>query len=370
MAPLLEVLTHKRLEENSSSSAKLQSSFSKILQDQLFKAEHISIHDNDAATLEVLINSYCNHIGYEFDHCNTEAERNFFVSAIEDPQKALSKEGFILFEDDWIFEQLYRTELFERLMHERYSNARTFGIEGMETASLAINVIAETFAQQAGNQSPSKVILGTTHRGRINFLANCLKLPWTELMASWCETNGPTYDDICLPNHRSLSLNQNCQLVLLPIPAHLEAMVPGLLGYARAYASQQAGDGICRGDSLATNMVLPLSLHGDSSFCGEGIIQETLQLGTCQHYQCGGTIHIILNNQIGYTTELSSIKSGSFKPIQSSDIAKSIGAPVLHVNANQPRAVVQACQIAVLYRQKFGADVVIDVVGWRKLGHK
>ncbi|CAB9528028.1 oxoglutarate dehydrogenase E1 component [Seminavis robusta] len=330
-------------------------------------SEHVAIHKDDAACVAELVHSYCGHIGYEFEHCSTEAERAFFVAIIEDPNSALQQ-----FDDAWIFEQLYRAELFEQLLHERYSNARTFGIEGMESAVLAINTLVETFANTAAEER-CKVLLGTTHRGRINFLANCLHTNWSTLISEWDPTSGPTYDDICLGS----SSSNNGLIELLPIPAHLEAMVPGLQGKARAHAEELArnlDDETKKGahhtqSPLATHLVLPLSLHGDASFCGEGIIQETLQLSTCKHYECGGTIHMILNNQVGYTTELSETKSERFLHTQSSDVAKSINAPILHVNANRPRAVVRACQIALLYRQTFGADILIDLVGWRKHGH-
>ena len=149
--------------------------FAEALRARLLESEHISIHEEDASSLQALVNTYCNHIGYEFEHCNTEAERQFFLHTIEDPTGVLSKAGLKELEWSWIYEQLYRTAMFETLVRERYPTARTFGIEGMEAGGLAINTIVETFASAAaGSNNNSRVVLGTTHRGRLNILASCL----------------------------------------------------------------------------------------------------------------------------------------------------------------------------------------------------
>ena len=382
MSKLIDLLVQSRqIAVNTTESCNEEDNFLKVLNHYMLQSERISIHEKDALILNALINSYCKDIGFEFDHCHTEAERQFFVNAIEHGEAVLEQAGIREMKPAWMLEQLYRAQTFERLLHERYSTAKTFGIEGMEAAVLAVNTIVETFAAGKGDKQ-ARVLLGTTHRGRINMLANSVKLPWPTLISIWDETNGPSYDNICDPCSSYVPLLDNstrCHLSLLPIPAHLEAMVPALLGNARAYATEIASTrtkGAARKSNnsateLATDLVLPLSLHGDSSFCGEGIIQETLQLSLCQHYECGGTIHMILNNQVGFTTELSSIKSWrtASRSSQSSDIMRSVGAPIIHVNANKPRAVARACQLAVLYRQNFGSDIMIDLVGWRKRGH-
>jgi len=369
MSTLLDVMTNIR-SQGSASGGKSRE-FLSALQARM---GNVSIDENEAIALEGLVASYCGDIGYELEHCATEAERQFFAAVIEHPDLALHQTaGLRQFDDIWIMGQLARTQLFGQLLGERYATAKTFGIEGMETATLALNTIIETFVATNEGQD-CRVELGTLHRGRLNYIANCLKVDWADLLAAWDPTNGPTYETICEPASRALEYptGSTCQVTLLPMPCHLEAMAPALTGKARAHAAElgrRAEGGEVGASSLATHLVLPVNLHGDSSFCGQGIIQESLQISMCKHYECGGTIHMILNNQVGFTTELPIIKSERFHSSQSSDLMKSTNAPILHVNANSPRSVVRACQIAVLYRKTFGADIMIDLVGWRKRGH-
>jgi 2-oxoglutarate dehydrogenase E1 component len=324
--------------------------------------------------LEWCLKRYCHTgIGWEVEHCISQAERDFF-DTVELPKV----------DHEWVYEQLLRTQAFAELMSKRYSTGRRFGIEGLDAAVPALKTIVNAFGDfgnlESGTSDTQKrkfkrIIVGTQHRGRLDFLHHVLQVPLSKLIAQWDVTEGPSYDDICSGYRSDVETpgGNKVHLAMIPIPAHLEAMDAVISGKARAHAKlRNQKQGMLDEDSWmkATQQVLPLSVHGDASVCGQGVVAEALHLGTFSNYDCGGTIHIVLNNQIGFTTETGKERNPRTHGLdQVSDIAKSTGAPVLHINARHVEEIVQAATIAVEYRQHFGKDIWLNLWGWRLHGH-
>ena len=317
-----------------------------------------------------LLETYCNNIGYEFMHSCTFEERQFFVESIEKQSNEMSDD-----DTQWCYEQVLRAGSWERVLGQRYPTCRRFSLEGLESAVLALNTILDTFAAEKDattDQSEEKrVVLGSLHRGRVNLLHTVLQRNATSLLSGWDSTDGPTYDDINV-GHSTDVITRNGHSVhvsLLNMPAHLESQDASIAGKALGHMTIRAlkSNGSPFVNESIRRSILPLVVHGDASFCGQGIVAETCQLSTFTNFDCGGTIHVILNNQIGFTSETQQMRSNRLVTV--SDVALGIRAPILHVNGECLQDVWRAARLATEYRQKFGRDVVLDVWGFRKYGH-
>ena len=326
---------------------------------------------HEESLLVSLLNHYCLGIGFEFMHCATHEERKFFIDAIEDVQ---IREETPCDDTVWCYEQVLRSGAWERLLGQRYPTCRRFSLEGLESAVLALNVVLDTFSGDSDKFAPDcakRVILGSLHRGRLNLLHTVLQRSASSLLSEWDPTDGPTYDDINLGHSTDIITKSGHKLhiSLAAMPAHLESQDASIAGKARGHmvaCALKIKKSPIIDDTIARS-ILPLLVHGDASFCGQGIVSESLQLSTFKDFNCGGTIHVILNNQIGFTSETQHMRSNGLVNI--SDLALSIRAPVLHVNGELPRDVLRAARLATQYRQRFGNDVILDIWGFRKYGH-
>ncbi len=308
--------------------------------------------------LQVLRRDYCGTIGLEFMHLQDPDQKAWIQKRMEGvlQHSRLKKEDRVT-----ILERLTAAEAFEQFLDRKYTGTKRFGLEGGESALPAL----ETILRQAAMLGVREVVIGMAHRGRLNVLANLLQKP---LEAIFHEFRGgaSTPDEIGgsgdVKYHLGTSTDreiggQKMHLSLVPNPSHLEAVDPVVVGKVRSSQDQ-------RGDSERCQ-VMGLLIHGDAAFAAQGVVAETLQFTDLEGYTTGGVIHLIINNQIGFTTNPMAARSSPYP----SDIAKGIQAPIVHVNGDDPEAVVQAAAFAVEYRQIFKRDVIIDLFCYRRHGH-
>jgi 2-oxoglutarate dehydrogenase E1 component len=314
----------------------------------------------ETATLRDLLNmlrdTYTRSIGAEFMYVSDPTEKRWLQEKLESIRSTptFSKEKKV-----HILDRLTAAEGLERYLHTRYVGAKRFSLEGGESFIASID---ETI-QRAGEKGVQEIVIGMAHRGRLNVLVNTLGKSPAELFE---EFEGKHADD--LPSgdvkyHQGFSSDISTaggpvHLSLAFNPSHLEIVNPVVEGSVKARMDR-------RGDR-GGKQVLPILVHGDAAFAGQGVVMETLNLAQTRGYGTGGTVHIVINNQIGFTT---SDPRDARSTLYCSDVVKMIEAPVLHVNADDPEAVVLATQIALDYRLEFGKDVVVDIICYRKLGH-
>ena len=314
----------------------------------------------DEAPLRDIVNAlretYCGSIGAEFMYISDPAQKRWLQERLESTR---AKPAFGADKKRRILERLTAAEGLEKYLHTRYVGQKRFSLEGGESFICAMDEVV----QRAGEQGVQEIVIGMAHRGRLNVLVNTLgKMP-KDLFA---EFEGRHADDLPSgdvkyhqgfssdvptpggPVHLSLAFN----------PSHLEIVNPVVEGSTKARQ-------VRRGDADGSQ-VLPVLVHGDAAFAGQGVVMETLNLAQTRGYGTGGTLHIVINNQIGFTT---SDPRDTRSTLYCSDVVKMIEAPVLHVNGDDPEAVVFATQIALDFRKTFGKDVVVDIVCFRKLGH-
>ncbi|MGE3682599.1 MAG: 2-oxoglutarate dehydrogenase E1 component [Bdellovibrionales bacterium] len=311
------------------------------------------------ATLREIIafleKSYCRTLTAQLAECRQEV-RDWFRREFEtDTGFGLDKE-----ERREIFKQLARTESLERFIHTRYVGTKRFSIEGGD----ALIPMLERSVQQGTGLGVEEIVIGMAHRGRINVLANFME---KALEIIFSEFDGTAFDHFDYEGdvkyHLGYSTDKQtphgpCHISLAFNPSHLEAVDPVVTGMARAKQRRRL-------DMVQRKKVIPILIHGDAAFAGQGVVSETLQLSRLQGYTVGGTVHVIINNQVGFTTDPKDARSVRY----SSDVAKSIKAPVLLVNGDDVEACVRAMDMAVRFRQEFGEDIVIDVICYRRYGH-
>ncbi len=305
-----------------------------------------------------LRSTYCRKVGSEFTHVQDPGRKGWLQRRIEGSQY---ETAFDTTERLEILEKLAAAELFERFLHTKFIGQKRFSLEGAESLIPLLNTIVES--------SPSngirEIVIGMAHRGRLNVLSNVLGKS-LESMFSEFEDN-PLIDspfgsgDVKyhkgFSNDRITKSGDTVHLSLTANPSHLEAVGPVVEGRVRA---KQIRDGDEHGTS-----VLPALIHGDAAFAGQGIVAETLNLANLAGYSTGGTIHVVVNNQIGFTTTPAEARS----TLYCTDVAKMIQVPIFHVNGDDPEAVVHCVKLAIAYRQRFSEDVVIDLVCYRRHGH-
>ncbi len=317
-----------------------------------FGGEQASLRD----LLNMLRDTYCRSIGAEFMYVSDPTEKRWIQERLESIR---STPTFSAEKKRHILERLTAAEGLERYLHTKYVGAKRFSLEGGESFIASMD---ETI-QRAGEKGIQEIVIGMAHRGRLNVLVNTLGKAPSELFE---EFEGKHADD--LPSgdvkyHQGFSSDVSTpggpvHLSLAFNPSHLEIVNPVVEGSVKARMER-------RGDRKGKE-VLPILVHGDAAFAGQGVVMETLNLAQTRGYGTGGTVHIVINNQIGFTT---SDPRDARSTLYCSDVVKMIEAPVLHVNADDPEAVVLATQIALDYRVEFGKDVVVDIICYRKLGH-
>ncbi|MFN5235136.1 MAG: 2-oxoglutarate dehydrogenase E1 component [Burkholderiaceae bacterium] len=317
-----------------------------------FGPESASLRD----LLQALRDTYCRSIGAEFQYITDPTQKRWMQERLESTRATGT---FAVEEKQHILDRITAAEGLERYLHTKYVGQKRFSLEGGESFIASLDALI----QRAGSQGVQEIVIGMAHRGRLNVLVNILgKMPH-DLFA---EFEGKHADDLPAGDvkyHQGFSSDVSTpggpvHLSLAFNPSHLEIVNPVVEGSAKARMDR-------RGDSEG-NQVLAVQVHGDAAFAGQGVVMETLNLAQTRGYGTGGTVHIVINNQIGFTT---SDPRDSRSTLYCSDVVKMIEAPVLHVNGDDPEAVVFATQIALDYRMQFHKDVVVDIVCFRKLGH-
>jgi 2-oxoglutarate dehydrogenase E1 component len=312
------------------------------------------------AIVALMQESYCGNTGIEYMHIEDFTVRRWLRDRLE--SGALSKDRLSNAEKKRVLNHLLEGELFEKFLHTRYVGQKRFSLEGGETIIPILDKIVEDCPRHGVEQ----IVMGMAHRGRLNVLANILGKDYEFLFNEFAENYVPnsTMGDGDVKYHLgyesivSTSTGTKIGISLAPNPSHLEAVDPVVEGKARAWQRRL-------NDTGERTKVLPVLIHGDASFIGQGIVAETLNLSQLQGYRTGGTIHIVINNQIGFTT---SPIDGASTPY-CTGVAKMLGVPIFHVNGDDPIAAVATIQLAFEFRQKFHKDVVVDMFCYRRHGH-
>ena len=315
--------------------------------------------------LEILNRTYCSTVGIEFMHISDPEEKSWLQQRIEGKDKEIT---FTDLGKEFILKKLIEAEGFEKYLHKKFVGTKRFGLDGAETVIPAM----EQIIKKGGQLGVTEIVIGMPHRGRLGVLATVMGKAYREIFHEFAGGSvmpedvagsgdvkyhlGTSSDRIFDDNKVHISLTAN--------PSHLEAVDPVVLGRTRAkQAHLRTDEGKTRQESF--NAVMPILLHGDAAFAGQGIVAECFALSGLRGHKTGGTIHIIVNNQIGFTTSPSFARSSPYP----SDVAKFINAPILHVNGDDCEAVIYAARVATEFRQKFNKDVVIDVFCYRRFGH-
>ncbi|HZE01698.1 MAG TPA: multifunctional oxoglutarate decarboxylase/oxoglutarate dehydrogenase thiamine pyrophosphate-binding subunit/dihydrolipoyllysine-residue succinyltransferase subunit, partial [Pseudonocardiaceae bacterium] len=315
---------------------------------------HMKLRD----VLGVLRNAYCRNVGVEYMHILAPDERQWLQERVErvhdKPSPAQQK---------YILSKLNAAESFETFLQTKYVGQKRFSLEGAETVIPLLDAVLD----KAAEYQLDEVVLGMPHRGRLNVLANVVGKPYSQIFREF-EGNvdpGQAHGSGDVKYHLGaegkyyrMFGDGETKVTLTSNPSHLEAVDPVLEGIARAKQ-----DLLDKGPDGFT--VLPVALHGDAAFAGQGVVAETLNLSQLRGYRTGGTVHVVVNNQVGFTTAPQYARSSEY----STDVAKMIGAPVFHVNGDDPESCVWVAKLAVEYRQAFQKDVVIDMVCYRRRGH-
>ena len=298
---------------------------------------------------------YSGSIGYEFMHLNKMAEKLWFRERVEKQIPNLSAER-----KTWLLDRLIAAEGLEKYLGMKYVGQKRFSLEGAESMIPALNEMIN----KAGEVSVEEIGLGMAHRGRLNVLVNIMGKSPENLFKEFEGEQDKKFLSGDVKYHLGFAswhktTKKEVHLALAFNPSHLETVDPVVEGAVRAKQE-------CFGNDNPHGKVMPILIHGDSAFCGQGIVMETFSLSQTRHYGTGGTIHIVINNQVGFTTDK---KQDNRSSLYCTDIAKVVEAPVLHVNGDDPEAVLRAAGLAMDYRMMFGKDIVIDLVCYRRHGH-
>ncbi|GAA4323735.1 2-oxoglutarate dehydrogenase E1 component [Flaviaesturariibacter amylovorans] len=307
--------------------------------------------------VERLQRIYCYHVGVEYQYIVSEERIEWLQREVESQfDQPVSNER-----RRRILEKLNQGVIFEKFLHTKYIGQKRFSLEGGETTIAALDAIINTGAEVGVKE----VVIGMAHRGRLNVLANILGKTYETIFSEFEGTaipdqtmgSGDVKYHLGFSSEVTTPSGKEIYLKLTPNPSHLEAVDPVVLGYARAKADVLYGS--------EYDSILPILIHGDASVAGQGIVYEILQMSQLKGYSTGGTMHFVINNQIGFTTDFDDARTSDY----STSIATTIQAPVLHVNGDDPEAVVKCVDIATRYRQEFNADIFIDMLCYRRHGH-
>jgi 2-oxoglutarate dehydrogenase E1 component len=323
--------------------------------------------ENAYQAIESLRSIYCGTIGYDYGHIRLPEERDWLYQAAETGR--FRPPGQTLDENN-LLERLAQVEAFEVFLHRVYPGKTRFSIEGLDMLVPMLDEIIDS----AARERICAILIGMAHRGRLNVLAHVLQKPYSQILAEFSDPKGraTTWDELGwtgdvkyhMGGYRTPQQGKEIDmLVHMPAnPSHLEQIDPVIQGMARAANTKMDDPGFPR---YFENASLPILIHGDASFTGQGIVPETLNLARVPGYITSGTVHIIANNQLGFTaTERESRSS-----LHASDIAEGFEIPVIHVNADDPQACIEAARTAFAYRHKFHKDFVINLIGYRRYGH-
>ncbi|MCF6768505.1 2-oxoglutarate dehydrogenase E1 component [Thiotrichales bacterium 19S11-10] len=306
--------------------------------------------------VEKLKSIYCQSIGSEYMHITDTAEKVWLRQRIEETERPVSEKRKL-----WLLERLAAAEGLEKYLGMRYVGQKRFSLEGAESLIPMLDRIIE----KAGELDVKEFIIGMAHRGRLNVLVNIMGKSPQELFKEFEDKQGRKLLSGDVKYHMGFSSNAKTEqgdvhLSLAFNPSHLETVDAVVVGSARARQARWSDN------DNPKNKVIPIQIHGDAAFCGQGIVMETLALSQTRAYGTGGSIHIVVNNQVGFTTNNPKDARSS---LYSTDIAKMIEAPIFHVNGDDPEAVLRVIELAFDYRMTFNKDVVIDLVCYRRHGH-
>lgn len=307
--------------------------------------------------VEHLQETYCSSFGVEFMYIR-DVEITRWLLGIMEPIK--NRPSFPVSDKKYILQKLDRAVNFEKFIHKKFPGQKRFSLEGAESLIPAL----ESILEKAAELGTEEIVFGMAHRGRLNVLSNVMRKPYLDIFS---EFEGKAYEDETLlgdvkyhlgyTSLRKATNGKTVKLTLAPNPSHLEAVSPVVEGIARAKT-----DLIYKGDY---KKITPVLIHGDASIAGQGVVYEVAQMSELKGYKTGGTIHLVINNQIGFTTDYLDARSSTY----CTDVAKVTQSPVFHVNGDDPEAVVYAVQLALEFREKFQKDVYVDLLCYRKYGH-
>ena len=320
-----------------------------------------------AEALPHLDAAYCGTIAYQIEHIASHEQRMWLREKIESGafRQPLSKEERLA-----LLQRLIEVESFERFLHKAYLGQKRFSIEGVDM----LVPMLDTLINLAADAGAGEVVLGMAHRGRLNVLAHTVRRPYETIFAEFeggkkalgTDDEGETgTGDVkyhhgaegAFPTERGRAVT----VTLSPNPSHLEFVGAVVDGRARARQTQRRS----AEPHLDPTVAVPIVIHGDAAFAGQGVVAETFNLGNLPGYDVGGTLHIITNNQVGFTTDIRDARSTRY----ASDLAKGFDVPIVHVNADDPEACLAAVRLSMAYRERFGGDALIDLVGYRRHGH-
>ncbi|MEZ0355290.1 multifunctional oxoglutarate decarboxylase/oxoglutarate dehydrogenase thiamine pyrophosphate-binding subunit/dihydrolipoyllysine-residue succinyltransferase subunit [Mycobacterium sp. SA01] len=310
--------------------------------------------------LGLLRDAYCRHIGVEYTHILEPEQQKWLQERIE-----VKHEGPTVAQQKYILSKLNAAEAFETFLQTKYVGQKRFSLEGAET----VIPMMDAAIDQAAEHALDEVVIGMPHRGRLNVLANIVGKPYSQIFSEFEGNLNPSqahgsgdvkYHLGARGDYIQMFGENDIEVSLTANPSHLEAVDPVMEGIVRAKQ-----DLLDKGTGDDGFTVMPMMLHGDAAFAGQGVVAETLNLALLRGYRTGGTIHIIVNNQIGFTTSPQDSRSSEY----CTDVAKMVGAPIFHVNGDDPEACVWVARLAVDFRQKFKKDVIIDMLCYRRRGH-
>ncbi|XP_068204205.1 2-oxoadipate dehydrogenase complex component E1 [Palaemon carinicauda] len=340
-----------------------------LLDNKKYNIQGLIAGVNETCSLEEIVNllkkKYCGHIGVEFCYLPTQEEREWFASEFEDlHEKDLTPEECINLAKDML-----KSQAFDNFLANKYQSVKRYGGEGAESM---VGFFTEAFKglAEAGVQ---EVVLGMAHRGRLNLLTGTLKYPPVIMFQKM--KGLPEFPphlkftgDVLSHLVNSVDLEfgeQSLHVTMLPNPSHLEAVNPVACGKSRARERSLNKRNPNKDSALPSDKVVCVQVHGDAALAGQGVIQETLAMSNVPHFSIGGSLHVSINNQVGYTTPGERSRS----TVYCTDVAKMCSMPVIHVNGDHPEAVVKATRLAVKYQRKFRRDVFVDLLCWRRWGH-
>src|SRR3954471_15422605 len=319
-------------------------------------AEYKKLRD----VLGLLRDAYCRHVGVEYTHILEPEQQKWLQERIE-----VKHDKPTVAQQKYMLSKLNAAEAFETFLQTKYVGQKRFSLEGAET----VIPMMDAAIDQAAEHALDEVVIGMPHRGRLNVLANIVGKPYSQIFSEFEGNLNPSqahgsgdvkYHLGATGNYIQMFGENDIQVSLVANPSHLEAVDPVLEGLVRAKQ-----DLLDKGNGPDGFSVVPMMLHGDAAFAGQGVVAETLNLALLRGYRTGGTIHIIVNNQIGFTTSPGDSRSSEY----CTDVAKMIGAPIFHVNGDDPEACVWVARLAMDFRQKFKKDVVLDMLCSRRRGH-
>ncbi len=326
----------------------------------------------DIATLEeilhVLRDAYCRTLGIEYMHIQDPEQKRWIQQHVEGQPSTLNLE-----EQRHILDRLNAAEVFERFLHTRYVGQKRFGLEGAESTIVLLDALLDS----AAGAGTAEVVMGMAHRGRLNVLANIVGKSYREIFEEFEGNLDPesVQGSGDVKYHKGAhgvflaSAGEELPITLASNPSHLEAVDPVVEGMTRAKQDRLSpptdGTPAAAADGADGFPCMSVLVHGDAAFAGQGVVSETLNLSGLSGYRTGGTVHVVINNQLGFTTAPTSARTSVYP----TDVAKMVQAPIFHVNGDDPEACVRAARLAFAFRQTFHKDVVIDLVCYRKHGH-